>query len=137
MSLAPDAMGDGTGCDNMTCIIVGFNGTWLEKYPAPATETLSDSMTSDKEGESKNCNHAAGDVDNSSDLKRDLSDEVERNNSSLDDVNCDGDDKLISIENVSEKSNLSFKRLRQDDDTDTNTNQQDQVENSTKRPKVA
>uniref|UniRef100_H2YEF5 protein-serine/threonine phosphatase n=1 Tax=Ciona savignyi TaxID=51511 RepID=H2YEF5_CIOSA len=27
--LAPDTMGDGSGCDNMTCIIVQFNPTWL------------------------------------------------------------------------------------------------------------
>jgi len=28
--LAPDTMGDGTGCDNMTCLIVRFSARWLE-----------------------------------------------------------------------------------------------------------
>ena len=29
--MAPDTTGDGTGCDNMTCIIVQFKQDWLTK----------------------------------------------------------------------------------------------------------
>lgn len=41
--MAPDTMGDGTGCDNMTCIIVQFNKDWLkqeEASPVTAVEAL-------------------------------------------------------------------------------------------------
>lgn len=41
--LAPDTMGDGTGCDNMTAIIVKFKPTLFE-LPTPATSEVSNSV---------------------------------------------------------------------------------------------
>lgn len=32
--LAPDTLGDGTGCDNMTCVIVRFKPTAAAEEPA-------------------------------------------------------------------------------------------------------
>lgn len=40
--LAPNTMGDGTGCDNMTAIIVKFKPTLFE-LPTPATSQVSES----------------------------------------------------------------------------------------------
>lgn len=36
--LAPDTTGDGTGCDNMTCIIIKFNDEWLDKSTPDETD---------------------------------------------------------------------------------------------------
>lgn len=46
--LAPNTVGDGTGCDNMTCIIVqfkkdGINGHLSNKRPASSLEETTDS----------------------------------------------------------------------------------------------
>ena len=43
--LAPNTLGDGTGCDNMTCIIVTFDQIWnnnKNKRPAEEAEQVSD-----------------------------------------------------------------------------------------------
>lgn len=46
--LAPDTTGDGTGCDNMTCIIVTFNHSALDAMgSASKKRQASDSQETD------------------------------------------------------------------------------------------
>lgn len=64
--LAPDTSGDGTGCDNMTCIIVKFDDDWLAKSPcvnkADEHSTI-DVKTEDGSGEAVNNQKANGSND--------------------------------------------------------------------------
>lgn len=53
--LAPDTTGDGTGCDNMTCVIVTFNG--LSSHVVQRTVTLkrkAEDVTSENADSSSN-----------------------------------------------------------------------------------
>ena len=47
--LAPDTTGDGTGCDNMTCIIVKFNQEWLSRRHLARKEGEIQNVTDNKE----------------------------------------------------------------------------------------
>lgn len=59
--LAPDTMGDGTGCDNMTCMIIRFEPSWLKQFPKEETKT----KTTVENGNNNN-----NEVDSSISLKR-------------------------------------------------------------------
>ncbi|XP_078494893.1 protein phosphatase 1G [Ciona intestinalis] len=54
--LAPDTMGDGTGCDNMTCMIIQFNSAWLggqqDMLDTPDTVMTNDLLLSATENRS-------------------------------------------------------------------------------------
>jgi hypothetical protein len=45
--LAPDTTGDGTGCDNMTCVIVTFNGLSSSVAQRTGTKRKAEDVTSD------------------------------------------------------------------------------------------
>ena len=51
--MAPDTMGDGTGCDNMTCILIQFNKEWLQQS---SNGTNNDNIKSMKMKEIASCN---------------------------------------------------------------------------------
>ena len=48
--LAPDTGGDGTGCDNMTCVIVKFKQEWLARRHTAKKEEKTTSCLSENSG---------------------------------------------------------------------------------------
>jgi protein phosphatase 1G len=57
--LAPDTTGDGTGCDNMTCVIVTFNGLSTHASKRTATnKRKAEDVTSDN-ADSSNADESA------------------------------------------------------------------------------
>ena len=53
LCLAPDTSGDGTGCDNMTCIIVTFNGFHNNNQSAGSKRSAPDDVTDGEKTEEK------------------------------------------------------------------------------------
>ena len=70
--MAPDTMGDGTGCDNMTCIIVTFNQKQQQQQP-PENEAAA-AVAALERGEKRSVD-ASGDA-TCPDTKRQKSDDV-------------------------------------------------------------
>ncbi|XP_076805049.1 protein phosphatase 1G-like [Clavelina lepadiformis] len=69
--LAPDTMGDGTGCDNMTCLIIKFNKDWLKKNATkPDAVVQSDKVL--KKSENEICLRKTPDVTSSSEADSDM-----------------------------------------------------------------
>lgn len=72
--LAPDTSGDGTGCDNMTCIIVKFDEDWLTKSPFPENNiddqtALVNVKSEDGSGEAVRNQDKANGVNDTEDMK--------------------------------------------------------------------
>lgn len=110
--LAPNTMGDGTGCDNMTCMIVLFNYKPTTKTPIMTDSSEADSSTTDEAQPSKetvkNSDTATEQKSSSSETKQQESSGMEKR-----------ERESSSEEGVSEAEAQPEKRARLEDTTVT------------------
>ncbi|XP_039270677.2 protein phosphatase 1G-like [Styela clava] len=125
--LAPDTTGDGTGCDNMTCIVVRFNTSWLQKSNSASSGDAKDmNVDNVKIIDSNSIGEAKIIVNNETDNL-----DAQKSNLNLK-INGENENGKI----IEDNSATGCKRPRTENNLDS-TDMLDLTEQTTKKQKVA